>query len=106
MAAAKNKMHDQISVMQIHAQNMQKSVLEKSGYAELSTEVQPRSGLEQPRQTQDMPWSFQKSWNNFVRGIFLTVLKLFQSWNIIPSLSTNCGISVFHYSRLQAPRVE
>jgi hypothetical protein len=78
MAAADTKVHNRFSIMQIHAQNMQKSVLEKSGYAELSTEVHPRSGLEQTRQCPDTPWSCQRQWNNFLYGIFLTVLKLFQ----------------------------
>jgi hypothetical protein len=36
-----------------------------------------------------------KLWNNILYGIFLTVLKLFVSWNIIPCLSTNDGIMVF-----------
>jgi hypothetical protein len=75
---------------------MQKFVLKKSGYAELSTEVHPRSGLEQPTQVLGRDRiDIKKSWNNFLRGIFLTVLKLFQSWNIIPHLSTNDGIMVF-----------
>jgi hypothetical protein len=95
MTVDEKKMHNQISFMQIHAQNMQKSVLEKSRYAELSMAVQPRISLERPRQSQDMPWSHQRWWNNFVRGIFLTVLKLFHSWNIIPMLSVKDGIMVF-----------
>jgi hypothetical protein len=40
--AALSILHNHFPVMQIHAQNMQKSVLEKNGYAELRTEVQPR----------------------------------------------------------------
>ena len=43
------KMHNHFSIMHFHAQNMQKIVLEKSGYAKLSTEVHRRSGLGQPR---------------------------------------------------------
>jgi hypothetical protein len=84
MAAADRKMHNRFSIMQIHAQNMH-FVLEKSGYAKLSTQIHPRSGLEQPRQGLDNHMTaIKKSRNNFLFGIFLTVLKLFQSWNIIP----------------------
>jgi hypothetical protein len=85
MTAANRKMHKQISIMQIHAQNMQKFVLEKNRYADLSTEVQPRSGLEQPRPCKMHPAAIKDDRNNFLRGIFLTVLKLFVSWNNIPA---------------------
>jgi hypothetical protein len=44
--------------MEIHIQIMQKSALEKSGYASLSIEMQPRLGL-------DVHWNFQKSWHIF-----------------------------------------
>ena len=55
--------------MHFHAQIMQKIVLEKNGYAKLSTEVQPTMGLEQPRQELDnYRMSIKKSWNN--RGYF------------------------------------
>lgn len=40
--AAKPILHNHFSIMHFHAQIMQKIVLEKSGYAKLSTEVQPR----------------------------------------------------------------
>jgi hypothetical protein len=53
MAVDKKKMHNQISIMHFHAQNMQKFVLRKSGHANLSTEVHARSGLEQSRQGLD-----------------------------------------------------
>jgi hypothetical protein len=96
-------LHNQISIMHIHAQNMQKFVLEKNSYAELSTVVHARSGLEQPRQDQDIPCSCTRWWNNLA-GIFLPVLELFHSWNIIPSLSTNSGIMVFQL--FQAASVE
>jgi hypothetical protein len=42
-------MHNQISVMQIHAQNMQKFVLEKSRYAEFVLTVSRTMGLESVR---------------------------------------------------------
>jgi hypothetical protein len=99
MTIDKEKMHNQISIMYVHAQNMQKSVLEKNRYADLSTRVHPRSGLEQPRcaagQSRTMAACCQRSWNNILAGIFLPVLKLFQSWNNIPRLSTDDGIMVF-----------
>ena len=53
MAVADRKMHNRFSFMQIHAQNMQKSVLEKNRYANLSTEAQPRSALERRRTTRN-----------------------------------------------------
>src|SRR5581483_5947414 len=34
-------------------------------------------------------------WNNFSSEIFLPLLKLFQSWNIIPCLSVKSGIVAF-----------
>jgi hypothetical protein len=39
--AADPILHNQISIMHFHAQNMHFFVLGKSGYAKLSTEVQP-----------------------------------------------------------------
>jgi hypothetical protein len=110
MTAANRKMHKQISIMHIHAQFMQKFVLEKSGYADLSTGVQSRMGLDRARcaaeHSRTTVHCSQKSWNNFVRGIFLTVLKLFQSWNIIPRLSTNYGISIFQLFHSTSTRLE
>jgi hypothetical protein len=50
--------------------------------------------------------SCQRSWNNFLAGIFLTVLKLFQNWNIIPYLSTNGGIMVFQLFQAASTRLE
>jgi hypothetical protein len=96
MAAADRKMHNHFSIMHFHAQNMHFFVLEKSGYAKLSTEVHARSGLEQPRQGLDNHrTAIKKSRNNFLFGIFHFVFKLFQSWNIIPHLSVDSGISIF-----------
>jgi hypothetical protein len=46
MAVADRKMHNRFSFMQIHAQNMQKSVLEKSGYAKSTLTVPRTMGLE------------------------------------------------------------
>jgi hypothetical protein len=64
--AAEPILHNQISIMHIHAQNMQKFVLEKSSYAKLSTEVHARSGLEQPRQGLDNDMTAaKKPWNKF-----------------------------------------
>jgi hypothetical protein len=104
MTVDEKKMHNQISLMQIHAQNMQKFVLEKSRYAKLSTKVHARSGLEQPRHgLGNNRTAAKKSWNN-LSGIFLPVLKLFQSWNIIPCLSVMDGIMVFQL--FQAASVE
>ena len=57
MAAADKKMHNQISIMQIHPQNMQKFVLEKSGYANLSTEVHPKLGLDRARCAAEQSWT-------------------------------------------------
>jgi hypothetical protein len=53
MTAAGKKMHNQISIMHFHSQNMQKFVFEKNDYAKLSTEVHPTMGLEQSRQSLD-----------------------------------------------------
>jgi hypothetical protein len=106
MAFDKEKMHNRFSIMQIHAQNMH-FVLEKSGYAKLSTEVHARSGLEQPRQALGRDSiDIKKLWNNFLRGIFLAVLKLFQSGNIIPHPSTNDGISIFQLFQAASTRLE
>ena len=87
---------------------------EKNRYAKLSTEAHARLGLEQPRyaagqsRTMAACRSCQRSWNNFLLGIFHFVLKLFQKveyyskpehsgWNIgIPAAST----WVFQYRRI------
>jgi hypothetical protein len=112
MIAADRKMHNQISIMHFHARNMHFFTFEKSGYAKLSTEVHPRSGLGQPRNAAGQSRTTiacrnqQRSWNNFLSGIFLTVLKLFQSWNIIPHLSTNNGISIFQLFHSTSTRRE
>jgi hypothetical protein len=112
MAAANRKMHNRFPVMQIHAQFMQKSVLEKSCYGDLSTAVHPRSGLDRARyateqsRTTAASCSYQRRWNNFILGIFLYVLKLFQSWNIIPHLSVKDGISIFQLFHSTSTRLE
>jgi hypothetical protein len=53
------------------------------------------------RTSPDAFCSYQWSWNNLA-GIFLTVLKLFASWNIIPCLSTNNEYRYSNYSMVQA----
>jgi hypothetical protein len=46
-----------------------------------------------------------RSWNNFLCGIFPYVLKLFQSWNIIPATSVNDGISIFQLFQAASTKV-
>jgi hypothetical protein len=54
----------------------------------------------------DTPLNYQRSWNNFLIRVFMTVLKLFVSWNIIPHLSTNYGISIFQLFHSTSTRRE